>query len=300
MAMNNRLMRPVTAADVAAAVTYHPEALAWQDAVVANGGSVGSSLQAVSDFCDAIDAAGIRSKFLRLSLVCGGNLAAARVPLYRAGASTGTQYGSATDLNVGPFVSADYGEATGLNGNWATKYFDTGLSIGTVKTFGADYDNCHVAVYNRTSQSGPHFGATDWNGNFDYNSLAIDAGINVGSIADAVPVLRAGTVSYGEGELFGSSTGYGFHLGVKTGATAGAYEVNGVNVTGTATQYGYSFLVTDESPLYFMGTSDGSILYSACDGRLSHYSVGTSLTGPQRAAYYAAVIAFQTALGRNV
>lgn len=293
MPMNPRLMRPIS-------VAYHPEALAWKTAVLANGGTVGSSLKPVSDFCKAIDAAGIRSKFLRLSLVCGGNLAAARVPLYRAGASTGTQYGNATDTNVGPFVSADYGEATGLNGNWATKYFDTGLSIGTVKTFGADYDNCHVAVYNRTSQTGPHFGAFDGGNLYFANSLALDAGLTSPSIADGQPLLRSGNTNYGEGELLGSTTGYGFHLGVKTGDAAGAYELNGADITDSSTSYGVSFNTTDASPLFFMGVSDGQNLYGACDGRLSHYSVGTSLTGPQRAAYYAAVIAFQTALGRNV
>jgi hypothetical protein len=293
MPMSPRLLRPV-------GLAYHPEALAWRAAVVANGGSVGLSLQAVSDFCTAIDAAGIRSKFLRLSLVCGGNLSAARVPLYRAGASTGTQYGNATDTNVGPFVSADYGEATGLNGNGASKYFDTGLTIGTAKTFGADYDNCHVAVYNRTSQNGPHFGAYDFGNLYFTNALAIDAGTSVGVIADYVPVLRAGNVNYGEAELVGSSTGYGFHLGVKTGDTAGAYELNGTDITDSSSSYGMSFETTDASPLFFMGVSDGENLYAACDGRLSHYSVGQSLTGPQRAAYYAAVLAFQTALGRNV
>lgn len=296
MAMNQRTMRPR-----ASSVTYHTEALAWKTAAEANGGTVSTpTLAAVSTFCTAIDAAGIRSKFLRLNLICGGNLAAARVPLYRAGASTGTQYGTTTDTNVGPFVSADYGEATGLNGNGSAKYFDTGLTIGTVRTFGADYDNCHVAVYNRTSQTGPHFGAEDGGNLYFANSLAMDAGLTAPSIADGVPVLRTGTVNYGEGELLGSSTGYGFHLGVKTGDTAGAYELNGTDITDSSTSLGFSFDTTDASPLFFMGVSDGENLYQACDGRLSHYSVGSSLTGPQRAAYYAAVIAFQTALGRNV
>lgn len=296
MAMSPRLLRPI-----ASGPTYHPEALAWRTAAVANGGSVSAAtMQAVSTFCAAIDAAGIRSKFLRLSLLCGGNLSAARVPLYRAGSSTGTQYGNTIDTNAGPFVSADYTEATGLNGNGSTKYFDTGLTIGTVKTFGADYDNCHVAIYNRTSQIGPHFGAADWGNLYFSNALAMDAGLASPSIADEQPVLRAGTVNYGEGELYGSSAAYGFHLGVKTGDTAGAYELNGADNTDSSTPYGYSFETTDASPLFFMGSSDGENLYQACNGRLSHYSVGTSLTALQRSAYYAAVLAFQTALGRNV
>ena len=78
MAMNQRLMRPI-----ASGPTYHQEAMAWRTAALANGGTgiTASTMQAVSDFCTAIDAAGIRSAFLRLSLVCGGNLAAARTPL---------------------------------------------------------------------------------------------------------------------------------------------------------------------------------------------------------------------------
>jgi hypothetical protein len=103
MVMSPRLMKPV-----ASGPTYHPEALAWRTAALANGGTgiTASTMQAVSDFCTAIDAAGIRSNFLRLSLMCGGNLAAARTPLYRASSPSGTQYGAAIDANVGPFVPA--------------------------------------------------------------------------------------------------------------------------------------------------------------------------------------------------
>jgi len=97
MTMNSRLMRPR-----ASGVAYHPEAKAWRTAALANGGTVSAStMQAVSDFCAAIDAAGIRSSFLRLNLVCGGNLAAARTPLYRGASATGTQYGATAHLILG-------------------------------------------------------------------------------------------------------------------------------------------------------------------------------------------------------
>jgi hypothetical protein len=75
MAMSPTLLRP--------RATVHPEAAAWAARVVANGGTVGNSLAAVSKFCAAIASAGIRDRFYRLNLFCGSNLNAALVPLYR-------------------------------------------------------------------------------------------------------------------------------------------------------------------------------------------------------------------------
>ncbi len=75
--MNPRLLRPLASG-------FHSEAAAWRSAVIANGGSVSTStVRAVSNFCAAIDAAGIRDRFVRLNLFCGDNLNAALVPLYR-------------------------------------------------------------------------------------------------------------------------------------------------------------------------------------------------------------------------
>jgi hypothetical protein len=56
----------------------------WIDRVYANGGTVSTSTaNAVSTFCDAIDAAGIRDRFYRMGIFAGSNLNAALVPLYR-------------------------------------------------------------------------------------------------------------------------------------------------------------------------------------------------------------------------
>jgi hypothetical protein len=290
-------MRPI-----ATGVVYNPEAIAWQTAVIANGGTVSpSTLQAVSTFCDAIDAAGIRSKFLRLNLVCGGNLAAARTPLYRGASSGGTQYGEAYDVNNGPFVSADYTESTGLTGNNATKYFDTGLTIGTVKTFGADYDDVHASVYNRTSIIGPHFGGYYWDG-FS-NGLAMSAGqASDNSVADSSPVFRAGQANYGEGEVFGTSAGLGLHFAEKTASATGVYFRNNTDITGSLTAFESNFGSSDGTEIFFMAAGgEVGVAPSCCDGSLSAYSVGKSLgTADARAAFRNAMIAFQTSLGRNV
>jgi hypothetical protein len=113
------------------ATGFHPEAQAWRNAVIANGGTVsGSTLTAVNNFCRSIDAAGIRDRFYRLNLFAGTGLPAALVPLYRGQSLTGTQFGNTTDTNNGPFVSGDYAEtgaSGGLTSNGTSKHLNTGL-----------------------------------------------------------------------------------------------------------------------------------------------------------------------------
>jgi hypothetical protein len=122
MPMNSRLLRPTQ--------NTHPEAADWASRVRTNGGSVnGSTLMAVSRFCRAIDAAGVRDRFYRLNLFCGEGLEAALVPLYRAESRTASARGNTTDTNNN-FVSGDFnntGSSSGLNGNGSTKFLNTGL-----------------------------------------------------------------------------------------------------------------------------------------------------------------------------
>jgi hypothetical protein len=111
----------------------------------------------VSKFCAAIASAGIRDRFYRLNLFCGTGLNAALVPLFRGPSLGGTQYGGATDTNVGPFVSGDYAEtgaSGGLTGNGSSKYLDTGFAMNTLPSTTSG----HAAVYcrNRSSSSSFH------------------------------------------------------------------------------------------------------------------------------------------------
>lgn len=296
MPMNNRTMRPKKAA--AAVVTYNAEALAWKTAAEANGGTVTTStLAAVSTFCNAIDAAGIRDRFLRLNLVCGGNLAAARTPLYRGASLTGTQYGSAADVNNGPFVSGDYSEATGLQGNGTSKCLNTGLTIGTLATFGAYYNNCHIGVYRRDTAAGPDFGGATY---YNYgNACMLDT--TTGWLGN-YPYFHAGSGNMGEGIEVTGSTGSGFHL---ADGSALVYLRNGSDVTAAATSNNpFSFDSNDTLPLYAGGVySDNedseSSAYSS--GIMAAYSVGKAFSSAgERTAFYTAMQAFQTALGRNV
>jgi len=299
MAMDNRLMRPKKSG--AAPFVYNAEALAWETAAIANGGTVSTStLQAVSTFCDAIEAAGIRSKFLRLNLVCGGNLAAARTPLYRGASSGGTQYGEAIDLNVGPFTSGDYSESSGLQGNGSSKAFDTGLTIGTLGTFGLTPSSVHLSVYNRSTSagaSGPSFGAFDFQGENFGNACLIDSSDGGVTLNDA-PEFGAGSGSPGDHEVQASPFAAGFHLAEFTDTASAYYGINGVSSAGSVVGGSVgAFESADTTQMYFCGA--GPSYFS--DQLLSAYSVGLPMsTAVARTAFWNAMLAFQTALGRNV
>jgi hypothetical protein len=271
-------------------------------------------MQAVSDFCAAIDAAGVRSSFLRLNLVCGGNLAAARTPLYRGASQTGTQYGATIDTNVGPYASGDYTESTGLTGDGATKYLNTTLTIGTLATFGANYSNVHASVYNRTSMNGPQFGGSDYGGGelgvYNQNACALDCGINP-SFGDTGAYFQTGSSYNSDHDMYSATTGYGFTLALFSSAANGIMTRQGSALSVTVRNNGAgTYQTTDATPLWFGGCwysydySSGPMgnPYYA-DGAVAGYSVGTvgnlSFNGG-RVAFYNAMQAFQTALGRNV
>lgn len=62
---------------------WNADAADWIRRVQANDGAVSTATaNAVTDFCNAIDAAGIRDRFYRLNLFCGTGLNACLVPLY--------------------------------------------------------------------------------------------------------------------------------------------------------------------------------------------------------------------------
>ena len=288
MPMNSKTMRTRT---------FHPEATAWRKAVIANSGTVSATtMRAVSNFCTAINAAGIRSKFLRLNLVCGNNLAAARTPLYRGASATGTQYGDPADTSVGPLTGTDYSEATGLQGNGSSKALDCTITIGTFKTFTADYDNVHLSVYNRSVSgvAGPSFGAYD-GVNFG-NAVGISSA-NVSGYVASGPDFISGSSSPGDHDMVATSFARGFHLAEFTAVAAGFYGINGANVTVTIQNAGgTNFDAADATPLYFLGD-----YFQYSSQLLSAYSCGLPMTSAaNRLAFATAMTAFQTALRRNV
>jgi len=278
MPMSPRLLRPIS--------TTHPEAQAWRNAVIANGGTVsGSTLNAVSKFCRAIDAAGIRDKFYRLNLFAGTGLNAALVPLYRGQSRTGTQYGNAADTNNGPFVGVgtDYeetGASGGLTGNGTSKFLDTGLPANTLP----QTTSGHAAVYcpNRSSRS----------------AFSGMIGVNVGSSGGFG--LSSDVFLYGIWGAFAftGNNDNGLLLASRTSSTLLTTYVNAQSIvtnTSSVTPSASSLNVT-----LFGNRANASTVTALDNRRYGFYSFGEGLSQQNVTDLNNAVNAFQTALGRNV
>jgi hypothetical protein len=284
MPMNPRLLRPTQ--------NQHPEAAAWADRVRTNGGTVsGSTLMAVSRFCRAIDAAGIRDRFYRLNLLCGNSdasLNAVRTPLYRGTSRTGTQYGGTTDTNNN-FVAGDYAEtgaSGGLLGNGTSKYLNTGLALSALPQVATTHLSAYRGPGSMTNRA--MLGAAD--ATDTYNIFRRGDGIHqtlLGKVTAAVDT------TYTEP---GVNDG-GLYTGTRTGATSLALRRNNAQVAINTTS------VTPAAPTsaFFVFANNASgTPQSYFSARLMAYSIGDGLTAAQADSYNTAMQAFQTALARNV
>lgn len=281
MGMNPRLLRP--------RASGHPEALAWRSTVIANGGSVsGSTLNAVSKFCRDIDAAGIRSKFRRLNLMCGtsdASLVAVRVPLYRGESRTGTQYGNTLDTNVN-FVQGDYAENSGLTGDGTSKYLNTGFNISDLP--GAA--NCHLSSYIRGTQNTASSRAligTLFNGTSDRYRIFI----NPSSAGFYNPRAELGATTQADGGVRANSNG-GLIVASRTSTTSLTLYDDAVSI-GTNTNS--TAETTSATPIFVFARNGPTEYYN---GIMAGYSIGAGLTGAQVTSYYNALNTFQTAIGR--
>ena len=293
MPMSPRLLRPRS--------TLHQDAASWAARVVANGGSVtGTTLAAVSKFCAAIASAGIRDRFYRLNLFCGTGLNAALVPLYRGPSLGGTQYGGATDTNnafVG--VGTDYAEtgaSGGLLGNGTSKYLDTTLAPSDLPS----YTSAHIAVYHSQPSGGNQTRA--W--------------ISCRDTSTASPIyLSNGIFSASAvfGQYMASATANFNTGGSQTGAAGGLRVVSRTAVDRLDNYYNAVSLanstiniaggiagVTSARPFFIFANNNQGTADQVMNGRIMGYSIGLGLSQAQVDAYNAAMLAFQTALTRNV
>ena len=290
--MNPRLLRP-TASGVS-----HPDARDWAARVTANGGTVSSTtLKAVDTFCKAIAAAGLRDRFWRLNLFCGNSdasLNAVRTPLYLSDALGGSNYGGATDTVVN-FVSGDYDETGangGLKGNGSNKYLNTGFVPSNITA-----TDSHISIYGedfaeptrtfmdhgcRTSNSSPlqQFLLRVRNASAIVNQYSANNGNAFqAGVTDATAI--------NSGHFLGTSTASNSHRIINNGTEA-------ATATGTI-----SGPLTSAQFILWSLNVNGSIQNLYASSRLSAYSIGKGLTALQGAAYYAALHAFQTTLGRQ-
>lgn len=283
--------------------SLHAEAMDWHSRVVTNGGSVSSStLLAVSAFCRAIDAAGIRDRFLRLNLVCGTGLSAALVPLYRAASLGASALGSTTDTNNGPFVSGDYaetGSTGGLKGNGTSKYLATGFGTNLLGSL----SDMHIAfsataLETATTTSGVlHIGTDTTGGN---------------SVCD-IGLLNYPSSTRSRAMRLFSGTNYPFQpsSGLEMASARGSEEplmVATRTANNVATLYGSGAQIAQDTVTRSPASTTNGIFVCATNGngspgayssmRLRCYSIGNGLTAAQVRAYTAAIVAFNTALDR--
>ena len=284
MSMSPRLLRPRQ--------TLHPEAADWAARVVANGGTVGTSLSAVDKFCKAIASAGIRDRFYRLNLFCGTGLNAALVPLYRGPSLGGTQYGGATDTNnafVG--VGTDYAEtgaSGGLTGNGTTKYLNTAFYVDQLP--GAA--NCHLSSFITGTQ--------------DIASARTLVGVLFNSVTDRYRLflqLSGSTApNYGIQTELGkansaaatnrTNTNGGLIVASRTSTTLLTLYDDAVSIGTTETSTAET---TGASPFFVFARNGPTEFYN---GRMAAYSSGAGMTAAQVTAYNTAIQAFQATMGR--
>ena len=271
----------------------------WIDRVYANGGTVSSATAAaVNQFCDAIDAASLRSKMLRLNLFCGTGLNACLTPLYRAASLGDTQLGNATDTNQGPFAAGAYTEATGLTPVFASgHYLDTGLTpdampLSVVQAMHLAFSNGPIPA--QGSAVYPHLiGAA--NNPADRHYLGSFEMPTSGSATLVGQLGKQATTS--ADVLVGANPSSSWVLS-RTNATSLAIYQNGSlantntsSTTGIAS-YSRSFWVFRTN---FNGSPIGDSI--AIPGR--HYSIGAGLTGPEVSSYNSALSSFFSAIGRT-
>ena len=291
MPLSPRTLRP-------AGPGIHPEALAWRTRVIANGATVsGSTLSAVDRFCKSIVAAGIRDKFYRLNLFCGNGLNACLVPLYRGPSASGTQYGSATDTNTGPFVSGDYSETTGLlhsQGN--AKWLDTGLDPGSMPQ--SVYEAMHLSAYTGNVASV----VTDPYLLGSHNSTLVERMSLQTSIRTASPGFESGRVGRATSATavtgVTGARGPTFLIVSRTSSTSLKLYRNGLLEATVSTSV--TGITSNPYPIYIFrinntGTASGdsNTIY------IRTYSIGAGMTDAQAAAFHAAQTAFNTAMGRS-
>jgi hypothetical protein len=267
---------------------------------VAQGDSVSTATLAhVSRLCYAIDAAGIRDRFLRLNVFSGNGLNAAITPLFRGRSLTGPQFGGTVDTNVGGasgFVSGDFSESVGLSVGLSTsKYLDTGFSTSLVTA--SQWEGMHLSGWHGTTgaaETDPMLLGAN-NGAADRFSIQLSIRTTVASndyarCGKAISVLSTGWTN--------GARPAAFLLAQRTATTLLEFYRNGsLNATNTTAATGIAAVTY---PFYVFRVNNTGTAGSDQPGMaMRHYSIGLSMTAAQVAAFYSAMLAYNTSMGRT-
>ena len=264
---------------------WHPEAIDWLERVVSNNGSVsGSTLSAVSDFCVAAEVGLFRSSIWRLNLVAGNSLSSALVPLFRGPIPGGRVFGFPTDV-ANNFVSQDFvdiGRNGGLKGRAVNKSLITGL---TPNDLGGFFD-IHLSGSGKDLETGTTVQAGTTIKSFFLLSFFQGA-------SSAATLMIRDDSNTGRHAYSGS-----FSTVFKTSTTVEPHLLFQRTSSTLAQLYSSGVLVSSSGATALSASSAVPFAAFATDGIGRTYSIGRSMTAAQAAAFSAAVIAFNNALGR--
>lgn len=274
--------RPITISSEAEAVVTE-----WETRVNIDGGSVSASTRfAVSLFVQQAMTAGYWSKFHRLNLFCGNNLAACLIPLV---AENGVN-----DINSG-FISSNYSESTGLTNSSANGGISN-LATGVVAGLDLDANNVHLAVYNRSQYSsnyvGYHIGANQSTTRFQLLAAPGDA--------DHLNIYGVGCKFYAYGfdtaeSIIVPSNAAGLTIGNVLAGPAKTVYRNGVSI-GTSSVFTTHIAPPNTEIHVFNGGDTSSFVWAS----LGAYSIGQGFTAGEAALYTTHMQTFQNTLGRAV
>ena len=282
MPMNPRLLRPIASG-------VHPEANAWRSAVVANGGSVSAStMRAVSKFCADVDINGLRSKLVRVNLMCGNNLNSVLVPLYRATSPTGTPLGNATDTNDN-FTNDHYSENSGLVGNASNRRLNTGLNRSALGQL--VHGGCFVFARS-TGAFRAYFGVENQATAFDRFFL------DTGNPATDVRFANNGPAATGQ-TAGAAHAAKDFIIGSVTALSANSARLH-INGSFVVAASGVdATTITHPIQLFAMFRGSDSSFTAHSDGRIGGYTFGESLSDAEVTTYSTIWDTFLKALGRR-
>jgi hypothetical protein len=213
------------------------------------------------------------------------------VPLYRNTSAAGSALGNSTDSNNGPFVSEDFAQATGLQGNGSTKWLDTGLTPDGLDTLATGHVSARFSDAAPTSSGVGVIGAAVASGQ-RYLLLTIDqAGAETRAFWGGTAAGDRATIAHVANNHCLVSRAAATDLTLYRNGTDTAAFTTSITPGASAAPFGV-FAV--------LGTAGArNTAFAVYAGRVTAYSIGRVVTSSQAAAFNTALQAFNAAISRT-
>lgn len=257
-------------------ITYDSDAQAY---ITAAGLTNNTHKSAVNTLVLALKAASIWTKFLCIYPILGGTSSSHAVNLKSPGTYNLTFYGGVTHSSAG------------VTWNGTTGYASTGMPANTIDVH---QGNAHFSTYGpvNTSSDGVDMGVMSPNGVAQFylqtNYAPDDQAYATAFRGDTYVILTAAQNPAGYAHHISNRRSDTYFVIVRNGVAGTPYTGNQERELGGLTEHIYlGALNQNNAPLYFSNKLN------------SFFSIGYGFSSTEQAAFYNAVLAFQTTLGRN-